>query len=140
VLAVSPGGRGGANRRLLQALGIDIRTVAAGQEPARRRLEAIADAVVVLLGLPAVVPLAPVGRLPDTVERPDPLLALALIARRSGPVWLARRAPGVEGLERGGAITLLLQGPVRTRIVAAVDEPAWSARVLERAILLEASR
>ena len=140
VLGMPPGGRTGSHLELLRALGVDTTGLAVGPDPARRRLEAIADAVVALLALPAVVPLAPGGRLPDTVERSDPLLGFALLARRSGPVWLGRRTPGVEGLERGGAITLLLPAPVRARILAAVDEPAWPGRVLERAIFLEASR
>ena len=114
--------------------------VARGREPARRRLEAIADAVIELLPLPAVVPLFAGGRLPDTVERREPMLAIALLARRSGPVFLRRRTPGLEGLERGGLITLLLPEPVRARIVAAVDASGWPALVLDRAMVLETAR
>jgi len=108
-------------------------------DPARatRRLEAIADAVPALLGLPSVIPLAPGGSLPDTIERTDPLLAFALLARRSGAVWLGRRTPATEGLATGGTVTLLVPATVRARILAALDAPGWAERVLERAIALE---
>jgi hypothetical protein len=68
------------------------------------------------------------------------MLAIALLARRSGPVFLRRRTPGLEGLERGGMVTLLLPAPARARILAAVDAPGWPALVLERAMALEVSR
>lgn len=141
VLAIPPGDRPGSPRALLRALGIDSTGLARGRDPARRRLEAVADAVLELLPLPGVVPLYAGGRrLPDTVERREPMLAMALLARRSGPVLLRHRTPGLEGLERGGLITLLLSGPARAHILAAVDAPGWPALVLERAIALESAR
>ncbi len=140
-LDIPPRSRPSSPRALLRALGIDAEGLARGREPARRRLEAIADAVLEILPLPAVVPLYAGGRrLPDTVERREPMLAIALLARRSGPVLLRHRTPGLEGLERGGLITLLLQEPVRARILATVDAPNWPALVLERARHLETAR
>lgn len=140
-LDIPPRSRPSSPRALLRALGIDAEGLARGREPARRRLEAIADAVLEILPLPGVVPLYAGGRrLPDTVERREPMLAIALLARRSGPVLLRHRTPGLEGLERGGLITLLLQEPVRARILATVDAPNWPALVLERARHLETAR
>jgi len=140
VLSLPPRSRPGSPQALLRALGIDETGLARGRDPARRRLEAIAQAIVEILPLPAVVPLFEGGRLPDTVERREPMLALALLARRSGPVFLRNRTPGLEGLERGGLITLLLPAPARARILTAVDAPGWPALVLERAMALEVSR
>ena len=139
-LAIPPRCRPGSPQALLRALGIDTTGLARGRDPARLRLEAIADAVVEILPLPAVMPLFAGGGLPDTVERREPMLALALLARRSGPVFLRHRTPGLEGLERGGMITLLLPAPARARILAAVDAPGWPALVLERARHLETTR
>lgn len=120
--------------------GLPGRTVPADPDLARRRLEAIADAVPLLLDLPDVIPLAPGGALPDSLERTDPLLALALLARRSGSVWLGRRSPALDGLADGDSVTLLLPDPIRRRIAAAVDAPDWTPRVLALAHTLENSR
>jgi hypothetical protein len=125
---------------LLRSLG--IATNAIPSEPARaaRRLEALANAVPGLLDLPAVIPLSPGGALPDTVVRSDPLLAFALYARCSGPVWLGRRTPSIDVVAaEGGTVTVLVPPSVRDRILAAVDAPGWAERVLERAIALEAT-
>ena len=140
-LVIPPRDRPGSPRALLRALGIDTAGLARGPAAARRRLEAIADAVVEILPLPAVVPLYAGGRrLPDTIERREPMLAIALLVRRSGPVFLRDRTPGFEGLERGGLVTLLLPAPLRARILAAVDAPEWPALVLARARQLESAR
>ena len=140
VLPMPSGERSRTPQGLLRAFGIDMTGLASGPVPALRRLEAIADAALELLPLPGVVPLFAGGGLPDTVERREPMLALALLGRRSGPVFLRNRTPGLEGLGRGGVITLLLPAPVRDRILAAVDAPGWPALVLERALALEAAR
>jgi len=137
VLAIPAGRRPRAASGWLRLLGLPSTGIAGGGDGRIRRLEAVADAAIALLDLPSVVPCAPGGELPDTVERCDPILAFALLCRRSGPIWLRDRPPAVEGLERGGVVTLLLAAPVRARIVAAVDAPDWRARVHERARALE---
>jgi hypothetical protein len=108
---------------------------------ARRRLDALLEAVPALLALPGVVPLAPAGELPIMVDCPDQLLAMALLVRRSGGVWLARRTPTMAVLDREHAvITLLLPHLDITRVQAAVADPAWPHRVLEHTQRLEAAR
>jgi len=143
LLAVVPPGRGrrpASARTRLRELGIPALGIPPSAAGAARRLESLADAVPELLGLPAVIPLGPGGTLPDTVVRFEPLLAFALLARCSGPVWLGRRTPSVDvPNEAGDSVTVLVPAPVRARILAAVDAPGWAERVLERALALEAS-
>ena len=116
----------------------------------RRRLEALADAALAELGLPAVIPVVSSwiqhqgwGRVPtmpnlnDVVPVPDPILGLAIAARRSGCVWVAARPPAVEGVEQMLPLVLLVPAPVRDRIVATVTSPDWTERVLARALDLE---
>jgi len=124
----------------LRALGLPAHAIPSDPVLARLRAEAIADAVAILLDLPPVIPTGPDGALPDTTTLEDPMLGFALLARRSGPVWLGHRTPSLEITDAGGTVTILVLAPVRDRVRAAVEAPGWAGRVLERAIALEADR
>ncbi len=135
------GGRPRTPAGWLVLAGVPRRQIPPGAQAAQQRLDAVIDAVPGLLALPAVVPLSPGGDLPLTTECPDGLLALALLARQSGGVWLARRTPAVAGLSYTNAvITLLLPPTHHARVMAAVADPGWMDRVLAHASALEASR
>ncbi|MFO1540941.1 MAG: hypothetical protein ACKOTZ_10965 [Chloroflexota bacterium] len=142
---------------LLEGLGINgcgeiEPLVIAAAAARRRRLEAVADAVLVELVPPAVIPIVSswiwrqrggsllvLPNLADQPLVPDPCLGLAVAARRSGAVWIAARPPAVEGMDQVLPL-VLLPVAVRDRIVATVSAPDWTERVLARALDLEVTQ
>ena len=106
----------------------------------KARLVRLVDAVRDELGLPAVVAIATEATLPQVTMTTDPLLALGLLVRRSGPAWLAGRIPAFEGLAAGSAVTLLLPPRLLETVVRRTTDPGWRTAVLARAAQPEVNR
>lgn len=96
----------------------------------RARLTRLLDAVRDELGLPGIVPVAPDRPLPRVETTLDPLLALGLLVRRSGPVWIADRPPAFEGLLPGSEVTLLLDKARLATILRRTKDPGWRQTIL----------
>jgi hypothetical protein len=106
---------------------------ARGTAASRVRLIRLVDAIRDELGLPSIVPIASDGAQLEVTSTLDPLVALGLLVRRSGPVWLADRIPAFEGLAAGSAVTLLLSPRLLADVVRRTTDPAWRPAVLARA-------
>lgn len=98
-----------------------------------RIVERICRAVIEDLRLPGVIALAPGGKLPDEVFCTEPLLALAVLTRCSGPVWLRDRASALERLDGARPVGLLLQPGHFRYVTERLEAPDWALAILSRA-------
>ena len=105
-----------------------------------RIVERICRAVIEDLRLPGVIPLAPGGTLPQEESRSQPLLALVVVTRCSGQVWLRHRAAALERLASGRPVRLLLAPDLLRHVLERLATPGWETELLARAEGLEGQR
>jgi hypothetical protein len=122
--------------QLLPAFDIPTPPRRLSPKEAGRILGHVSAEVITELRLPGVIPLAPGGSLPDDESCEDPLLALAVLTRCSGPVWLRDRAPALERLASPKPVRLLVRPEVHRRVLERIGDPGWRDLILWRARML----
>ncbi|CAN5847704.1 hypothetical protein BH23CHL8_BH23CHL8_23240 [soil metagenome] len=121
-----------AREHPLRAIGMRSEESAEPLEQARI-VERLCRAIIADLRLPGVIPLALDGKLPDEESRSEPLLALVVMTRCSGQVWLRDRAAALERLASGRLVRILLQPDLFRHVLERLDTPGWEAEVFARA-------
>jgi hypothetical protein len=122
--------------QLLPAFGVPTPAGRSSPKEVGLILGHISTEVITELRLPGVIPLAPSGSLPGEESCEDPLLALAVLTRCSGPVWLRDRAPALERLANPKPVRLLVQPGLYRRILERISDPGWRDLILWRARML----
>ena len=122
-----------AQEHPLRAVGVPTFVESAEPLEQARIVERICREVIEDLRLPGVIPLAPDGTLPEEETRSEPLLALVVMTRCSGQVWLRDRAAALERLASGRPVRLLLQPELFRHVLERLATPSWEAEVFMRA-------
>jgi hypothetical protein len=130
------GRRAGAARRggrPLAAIALPSAIEEATPDEQVRVVERLCRAVIEDLRLPGVIALAPGGKLPDETVCTEPLLALTVLTRRSGPVWLRDRTAALERLSDAHPVGLLLAPDNLRYVTERLATPGWATAMFSRA-------